>query len=56
MNYKLLDDIKGKISKNINNISLFSKNIEETISFTLNEIYKLYNYFQKFDELIVFYE
>ena len=52
MNYEFLDDIKGKILKDINSISLFSKNIVETISFTLNEIYKLYNYSQKFDELI----
>jgi len=52
MNYEFLDDIKEKISKDINSISVFSKNIVESISFTLNDIYKLFNYSQKFDELI----
>ncbi len=52
MNYNFLDDIKNKIKNDINNISVFSKNIVDTISFTLNGIYKLFNYAQKFDELI----
>ncbi len=52
MNYNFLDDIKEKILKDINSISVFSKNIVESISFTLNDIYKLFNYSQKFDELI----
>ena len=52
MNYNLLDDIKKKIKNDINSISVFSKNIVDTISFTLNDIYKLFNYAQKFDELI----
>lgn len=52
MNYNFLDEIKEKILKDINSISLFSKNIVEAISFTLNGIYKLFNYSQKFDELI----
>lgn len=52
MNYNFLDDIKNKIKNDINNISVFSKNIVDTISFTLNDIYKLFNYAQKFDELI----
>lgn len=52
MNYDLLDDIKKKIKNDIKNISVFSKNIVDTISFTLNDIYKLFNYAQKFDELI----
>lgn len=52
MNYNLLDDIKEKIKNDINAISMFSKGISNTISFTLNDIYKLYNYSKKFDELI----
>lgn len=52
MNYDFLDDIKKKMENDINNISVFSKNIVDTISFTLNDIYKLFNYAQKFDELI----
>lgn len=52
MNYEFLDDIKEKILKDINSISAFSKNIVESISFTLNDIYKLFNYSQRFDELI----
>ena len=52
MNYNSLDDIKEKIKNNINSISVFSKNIVETASFTLNDIYKLFNYSQRFDELI----
>lgn len=52
MDYAFLNDIKKKIKNDINNISVFSKNIVDTISFTLNDIYKLFNYAQKFDELI----
>lgn len=52
MNYEFLDDVKEKILNDINNISVFSKNIVETISFTLNDIYKLFNYTQKFNEII----
>ncbi len=52
MNYEFLDDIKEKILKDINSISVFSKNIAQSISFTLNDIYKLFNYSQKFDKLI----
>jgi hypothetical protein len=52
MNSNLLDDIKEKIRNDINSISIFSKGITNTISFTLNDIYKLYNYSQKFDNLI----
>ena len=52
MDYDFLDDIKKKIKNDINNISVFSKNIVDTISFTLNDIYKLFSYAQKFDELI----
>lgn len=52
MNYDSLDDIKANISKDIKNISVFSKNIVDTVSFTLNDIYKLFNYSQKFEELL----
>lgn len=52
MNYDFLDDIKANISKDIKNISAFSKNMVETISFSLNDIYKLFNYSQKFEELL----
>ena len=52
MNYKLLDDIKEKIRNDINSISAFSKTISNAISFALNDIYKLYNCSQKFDNLI----
>ena len=52
MNYEFLDDIKEKITKDINNISVFSRNIVSTISFELNDIYKLFNYTQKFNELV----
>lgn len=52
MNYEALNDVKEKISNDIKNIKTFSKNIVETISFSLNEIYKLFNYTQKFNELL----
>ena len=52
MNLDFLDDVKEKILKDIKNISIFSKNIKENISFTLNDVYKLYNYSQRFDEII----
>ena len=56
MNYNLLDNIKEKIRNDINSISIFTKEIKNTISFTLNDIYKLYNYSQKFDEIIKEFE
>jgi len=52
MNYNSLDDVKEKIRGDINSISVFSKAISNTISFTLNDIYKLYNYSKKFDEMV----
>lgn len=52
MKYEFLDDVKEKILNDIKNISIFSKNIVETISFSLNDIYKLYNYSQRFEEII----
>lgn len=52
MNYDSLNDIKVKISKDINSINPFSKNTIETISFKLNDVYKLFNYSQKFNKII----
>ena len=52
MNYNSLDGIKEKIKNDINSISVFSKNIVEAFSFTLNDIYKLFNYTQKFNGII----
>ncbi len=52
MNCKFLDDIKEEISKDIKNISVFSRNIIDSISFKLNDIYKLFNDAQRFNEII----
>ncbi len=52
MNYEALNDIKEQISNDIKKIKVFSENIVETVSFSLNEIYKLYNYTQKFNEIL----
>ena len=52
MNYETLNDIKEKVSKDINNITTFSKNTVELMSFSLNDIYKLYNNYQKFEKVI----
>ena len=49
MNYNSLDDIKDKIKNDINGISIFSKVIKNSIVFSLNEIYKLYNFSFIFD-------
>ena len=53
MNCDFLDDVKEKIAKDIKSISVFSKKIVETISFALNDIYKLFNDSQRFDENII---
>ncbi len=52
MNYEALNDIKEQISDDIKKIKVFSENIVETVSFSLNEIYKLYNYTQKFNGIL----
>lgn len=52
MNFETLNDIKGKILKDINNITIFSKNTVELMSFSLNDIYKLFNNYQKFEKTI----
>ena len=52
MNYDFLDDVKEKISKDINSISIFLRNIIDSISFSLNDVYQLFNYSQRFDEIM----
>ena len=52
MKYESLNDVKEKISNDIKNIKTFSKGIIETISISLNEVYKLFNYSQKFNKLL----
>ena len=52
MECEFLDDIKEQIKNDINSISIFSRNIIDTVSFSLNDIYKLYNYWRKFNDLI----
>ena len=52
MNYNFLDDIINKIKNDIKGISVFVKNIVETITFSLNDIYKIFNETQKFDKII----
>lgn len=51
-NNVLIDNIKDKISNDIKSISLFSKNIKESIKFKLNDVYELYNDVQRFGDLI----
>ena len=52
INYNALEDIKEKIRNDIKSISVFSKDITNTVPFTLNEIYKLYNTWKKFEDII----
>ena len=52
MNLEALNDVKTRLTNDINNINTFSKSRTELISFTLNDIYKLYNYYQKFEKII----
>lgn len=52
MDFSALKDIEEKISKDINNITTFSKNIIPLMPLTLNSIYKLFNYYQKFEKII----
>ena len=52
MNLGALDDVKTKLTNDIKNITTFSKSRTELMSFTLNDIYKLYNYYQKFEKII----
>ena len=52
MNFDALKDIEEKMLKDIKNITPFSKDTVELMTFTLNDIYKLYNYYQKFEKII----
>ena len=52
MKLEALNDEKTRLTNNINNITTFSKSRIELMSFTLNDIYKLYNYYQKFEKII----
>ena len=44
--------MKEKMLKDIKNITPFSKSTVELMSFSLNDIYKLFNYYQKFEKII----
>lgn len=48
----LLDEIKDRISEDMNRISVFYKNITDSLLFKLNEVYELFNDVQKFEEII----
>lgn len=52
MNLDALKDIEEEILKYIKNIRHFSKNTVELMTFSLNDIYKLYNYYQRFEKAI----
>lgn len=52
MNFDALKDIEEKMLKDIKNIVPFSKNTVELMTFTLNDIYKLFNYYQKFEKIV----
>lgn len=52
MNFDTLKDIEEKMLKDIKNITPFSKNTVELMKFSLNDIYKLYNYYQRFETTI----
>ena len=52
MNFDALKDIEEKMLKDIKNITPFSKDTVELMTFTLNDIYKLFNYYQKFEKII----
>lgn len=52
MNFDALKDIEEKMLKDIKNITPFSKDTVELMPFTLNDIYKLFNYYQKFEKII----
>ena len=52
MNLEALNDVQTSLTKGIKNITTFSKSRSELMSFTLNDIYKIYNYYQKFEKII----
>ena len=47
-----LSDVEEKMSKDIDNIRIFSRNKVELMTVPLNEIYKLFNYYKKFEKII----
>ena len=52
MNFDALRNIEEKMLKDIKNITPFSKDTVELMNFSLNDIYKLFNYYQKFEKII----
>ena len=52
MNFDALRNIQEKMLKDIKNITPFSKDTVELMNFSLNDIYKLFNYYQKFEKII----
>ena len=52
MDFDALRNIEEKMLKDIKSIMPFSKNTAELIKFSLNDIYKLYNYYQRFETTI----
>lgn len=53
INYEALNDIESRISRYIDNISFFSRrDMSEPISFSLNDVYKSFQYYQKFQKFI----
>ena len=52
MNLESLTDIIMGLKSDISSISIFSKKMLNSVSVTLNELYKLYSYVQKFNKLI----
>lgn len=52
MNYSSLHSISESIEKDINGISAFSRNIPNTVSFNLNDVYNMFNISQKFNNKI----
>lgn len=56
MNLKFLDDIKNKIISDISNVKIFSSNNIKSVNFKLNDVYKLFNDYEKFMTKIKEYE
>ena len=52
MNFEVLRDVEEKMLRDIKNITTFPKNTVELVTFSLNDIYKLFNYYQKFEKII----
>lgn len=52
INFDFFNELKEEIYQDIKSISVFSKNIEEKVSFKLNDVYELYNDVEKFEEIM----